>query len=47
MKGEGAEQPQLAQGGILHRSADSWIDVGHARYLAEHLTARPTTSMDW
>jgi pimeloyl-ACP methyl ester carboxylesterase/DNA-binding CsgD family transcriptional regulator len=22
---------------ILHRSADSWIDVGHARYLAEHI----------
>jgi pimeloyl-ACP methyl ester carboxylesterase/DNA-binding CsgD family transcriptional regulator len=22
---------------ILHRSGDSWIDVGHARYLAEHI----------
>jgi pimeloyl-ACP methyl ester carboxylesterase/DNA-binding CsgD family transcriptional regulator len=22
---------------ILHRSGDTWIDVGHARYLAEHL----------
>src|SRR5207302_11368418 len=22
---------------ILHRTGDSWIDVGHARYLAEHL----------
>jgi DNA-binding CsgD family transcriptional regulator len=27
------EQPTL----ILHRAADTWIDVGHARYLAEHL----------
>jgi pimeloyl-ACP methyl ester carboxylesterase/DNA-binding CsgD family transcriptional regulator len=27
------EQPTL----ILHRSGDTWIDVGHARYLAEHL----------
>ncbi len=22
---------------ILHRTGDSWIDVGHARYLAEHI----------
>jgi pimeloyl-ACP methyl ester carboxylesterase/DNA-binding CsgD family transcriptional regulator len=22
---------------ILHRSGDTWIDVGHARYLAEHI----------
>jgi len=22
---------------ILHRTGDTWIDVGHARYLAEHL----------
>jgi pimeloyl-ACP methyl ester carboxylesterase len=22
---------------ILHRAGDTWIDVGHARYLAEHL----------
>jgi len=22
---------------ILHRSSDTWIDVGHARYLAEHI----------
>ena len=22
---------------ILHRSGDPWIDVGHARYLAEHI----------
>jgi DNA-binding CsgD family transcriptional regulator len=27
------EQPTL----ILHRADDTWIDVGHARYLAEHL----------
>jgi pimeloyl-ACP methyl ester carboxylesterase/DNA-binding CsgD family transcriptional regulator len=27
------EQPTL----ILHRTDDSWIDVGHARYMAEHL----------
>jgi len=26
-------QPTL----ILHRAGDTWIDVGHARYLAEHL----------
>jgi pimeloyl-ACP methyl ester carboxylesterase len=24
---------------ILHRSDDSWIDVGHARYLAAHIPA--------
>src|SRR4029077_14448102 len=22
---------------ILHRTGDSWIDVGHGRYLAEHI----------
>lgn len=22
---------------VLHRSGDTWIDVGHARYLAEHI----------
>src|SRR5436305_5827822 len=22
---------------ILHRTGDSWIDVGHARYMAEHI----------
>jgi DNA-binding CsgD family transcriptional regulator len=22
---------------ILHRTGDTWIDVGHARYLAEHI----------
>jgi DNA-binding CsgD family transcriptional regulator len=22
---------------ILHRSGDTWIDVGHARYMAEHI----------
>ncbi len=22
---------------ILHRAGDTWIDVGHARYLAEHI----------
>ena len=22
---------------ILHRIGDRWIDVGHARYLAEHI----------
>ena len=22
---------------ILHRTGDSWIDVGHARYLAQHI----------
>ena len=22
---------------ILHRSGDTWIDVGHARYLAQHI----------
>ena len=27
------EQPTL----ILHRTDDTWIDVGHARYLAEHI----------
>ena len=27
------EQPTL----ILHRAGDTWIEVGHARYLAEHL----------
>jgi pimeloyl-ACP methyl ester carboxylesterase/DNA-binding CsgD family transcriptional regulator len=27
------DQPTL----ILHRTDDSWIDVGHARYLAEHI----------
>jgi pimeloyl-ACP methyl ester carboxylesterase/DNA-binding CsgD family transcriptional regulator len=27
------DQPTL----ILHRAGDTWIDVGHARYLAEHL----------
>jgi pimeloyl-ACP methyl ester carboxylesterase/DNA-binding CsgD family transcriptional regulator len=27
------DQPTL----ILHRADDTWIDVGHARYLAEHL----------
>ena len=27
------DQPSL----ILHRAGDTWIDVGHARYLAEHL----------
>ncbi|MGO4363386.1 LuxR C-terminal-related transcriptional regulator [Terrabacter sp. RAF57] len=27
------EQPTL----ILHRTGDTWIEVGHARYLAEHL----------
>ena len=27
------EQPTL----ILHRTGDTWIDVGHARYLAEHI----------
>lgn len=27
------EQPAL----ILHRAGDTWIEVGHARYLAEHL----------
>ena len=27
------DQPTL----ILHRTGDTWIDVGHARYLAEHL----------
>jgi pimeloyl-ACP methyl ester carboxylesterase/DNA-binding CsgD family transcriptional regulator len=27
------DQPVL----ILHRSGDTWIDVGHARYLAAHL----------
>ena len=27
------EQPTL----ILHREGDTWIEVGHARYLAEHL----------
>jgi len=30
-------QPTL----ILHRAGDAWIDVGHARYLAEHI---PTAS---
>ena len=30
-------QPTL----ILHRAGDTWIDVGHARYLAEHI---PTAS---
>ena len=30
-------QPTL----ILHRTGDTWIDVGHARYLAEHI---PTAS---
>ena len=29
----GIEQPTL----ILHRTGDTWIDVGHARYLAEHI----------
>jgi len=24
---------------ILHRAGDTWIDVGHARYLAEHIPA--------
>ena len=24
---------------ILHRTGDTWIDVGHARYLAEHIPA--------
>ena len=28
-------QPTL----ILHRTGDTWIDVGHARYLAEHIPA--------
>ena len=27
------DQPTL----ILHRAGDSWIDVGHPRYLAEHI----------
>jgi DNA-binding CsgD family transcriptional regulator len=27
------EQPTL----ILHRTGDTWIDVGHARYLAAHI----------
>jgi DNA-binding NarL/FixJ family response regulator len=27
------DQPTL----ILHRTGDTWIDVGHARYLAEHI----------
>ena len=27
------EQPTL----ILHRTGDTWIDVGHARYLAQHI----------
>ena len=27
------DQPTL----ILHRAGDTWIDVGHARYLAEHI----------
>ena len=27
------DQPTL----ILHRTDDTWIDVGHARYLAEHI----------
>src|SRR5213078_2657254 len=22
---------------ILHRTGDTWIDVGHARYMAEHI----------
>ena len=22
---------------ILHRTGDTWIDVGHARYLAQHI----------
>jgi pimeloyl-ACP methyl ester carboxylesterase len=29
----GIEVPTL----ILHRKSDSWIDVGHGRYLAEHI----------
>ena len=29
----GVTQPTL----ILHRTGDTWIDVGHARYLAEHI----------
>jgi pimeloyl-ACP methyl ester carboxylesterase/DNA-binding CsgD family transcriptional regulator len=29
------DQPTL----ILHRAGDTWIDVGHARYLAEHIPA--------
>ena len=28
-------QPTL----ILHRTGDTWIDIGHARYLAEHIPA--------
>ena len=24
---------------VLHRTGDTWIEVGHARYLAEHLPA--------
>jgi pimeloyl-ACP methyl ester carboxylesterase/DNA-binding CsgD family transcriptional regulator len=27
------DQPTL----ILHRTGDSWIDIGHARYLAQHM----------
>ena len=34
------DQPTL----ILHRTGDTWIDVGHARYLAEHIPDGHATS---
>jgi pimeloyl-ACP methyl ester carboxylesterase/DNA-binding CsgD family transcriptional regulator len=35
-------QPTL----ILHRTGDTWIHIGHARYLAEHLPAATYVELD-
>jgi DNA-binding CsgD family transcriptional regulator len=31
---------------ILHRTGDSWIDVGHARYLAQHIPYASYVELD-